>query len=126
MDYDADRAPVPGAWLSLPDAARLAAVEASHRALAGSHPASPKPRLHAALHMVVEDQAARGEPPQARRALERLVESGLSRHEAVHAVGRVAADAAEKALARGQHDAAAYARELDALTAEGWRSLGRE
>lgn len=126
MDYDADRAPDPKRWLEVPAPERVVAVEAHHRALAVPHPSSPKPRLHAALHVVVEDQLARDDPPEARRALERLVRGGLSRHEAVHALGLVAADAAEKAIARGRHDAAAYARELDALTVEGWRSLARE
>lgn len=115
MDYDADRAPEPRAWKDVPQEERLRAVEAHHHALSRPHPPMPKPRVHAALHLVVEDQLASGEPPQARGAVERLVAGGLTRHEALHVVGRVAADALDAALAGGRFDAAAYARALDAL-----------
>lgn len=117
MDYDAERAPEPEAWLAADEQGRVAAVEAHHRALARPHPATPKPRLHAAIHVVVEDQLATGEPPEARRALDRLVRGGRSRHEAVHAIADVVASAAQGALAGGRFDAAAYARALDALGA---------
>ncbi|WP_242337852.1 MULTISPECIES: DUF1841 family protein [unclassified Anaeromyxobacter] len=115
MDYDADRAPEPRAWKDVPQEERLRAVEAHHHALSRPHPPMPKPRVHAALHLVVEDQLASGEPPQARGAVERLVAGGLTRHEALHVVGRVAADALDAALKGGRFDAAAYARALDAL-----------
>jgi hypothetical protein len=123
LTYDADLPPDPDAWLASEEADRLAAVEAHHRGLA-VHPRSPKPRLHAAIHLVVENQLALGEPPEARRALARLVAAGLPRHEAVHAIGLLVADAASGAMDGRSFDARAYARELDALTAEGWRKLG--
>ena len=115
MDYDADRAPEPGAWKAAAQEERLRSVEAHHLALARPHPPMPKPRVHAALHLVVEDQLASGEPPEVRRALERLVAGGLTRHDALHAVGRVAADALDAALTEGRFDLAAYARALDTL-----------
>jgi hypothetical protein len=115
MDYDADRDPDLNAWKEASQDERLRAVEEHHRALGGPHPPMPKPRVHAALHLVVEDQLATGEPPEARRALERLVAGGLTRHEALHAVGRVAADALDAALAGGRFDREAYARALEAL-----------
>lgn len=125
MDYDADRAPDPQAWLAAGEDERLRAVEAHHAGLA-SHARMPKPRLHAALHLVVEAQLAGGEPPEARRALARLVAGGLPRHEAVHAIGLLVANAASAALEGRAFDAATYARELDALTVEGWRAAGKE
>jgi hypothetical protein len=115
MDYDGDRAPDPRAWKDATQEERLGAVEAHHHALARPHPPMPKPRVHAALHLVVEDQVASGEPPEVHRAIERLVTAGLTRHDALHAVGRVAADALDAALASGRFDAAAYARALDSL-----------
>ncbi len=122
VTYDADRAPDAQAWLAADEQERLAAVEAHHRALATPHPPTPNPRLHAAIHLVVENQVATGEPPQARRALARLVAGGLSRHEAVHAIASVVASATKGALSAGRFDPAAYARDLDALTAKGWRA----
>jgi hypothetical protein len=70
---------------------------------------------------VVEDQLASGAPPEARRAMDRLVRAGLSRHEAVHAIASVVAATAQGALAGTRFDPGAYARALDALTAEAWR-----
>src|SRR5512138_3269939 len=122
LDYDADRAPDPAAWTAASDAERLAAVEAHHRALAAPHPPVRQPRVHAAIHLVVESQLATGAPPEARRAMDRLVRGGLSRHDAVHAIASVAAAAAQGALSGGRFDAAAYARALDALTAAAWRA----
>jgi adenosylmethionine-8-amino-7-oxononanoate aminotransferase len=101
-------------------------VEAHHRALAADHVPTPKPRLHAAIHLVVENQLASGSPPQARRAMDRLIRAGLSRHEAVHAIASVVAEAAHGALTGGRFDPAEYARALDALTAEGWRARGTD
>jgi hypothetical protein len=121
MRYDADRGPDARAWTEADERERVAAVEAHHAALAGRHPPVPQPRLHAALHAVVENQLAQDEPPEARRALARLVASGLGRHDAVHAIATVAADAANATLAGGRFDRAGYARALDALTADAWR-----
>jgi hypothetical protein len=90
--------------------------------LAAPHPPVRQPRLHAAIHLVVENQLASGAPPEARRAMDRLVRAGLARHEAVHAIASVVAAAAQGALSGSRFDPAAYARALDALTAEAWRT----
>jgi hypothetical protein len=118
VDYDADRPPDPAAWLAAAPAARLAAVEAHHREGAPGAALTPAARVHAALHVVVEEQLATGEPPEVRRALARLLASGRPRHDALHALADVAADAARAALANGRFDTAAYARALDGLAAE--------
>jgi len=125
MNYDADREPEPGAWLEADEGERLAAVERAHQGLA-AHARTPKPRLHAAIHQVVENQLALDEPPEARRALARLLAGGLPRHEAVHALGLLVANATAAAMEGRTYDAAIHARELEALTVEGWRSLGKE
>lgn len=51
----------------------------------------PNPRLHALVHVVVENQLAAGDPKEARAALARLRKAGLSRHEALHAIGEIVA-----------------------------------
>ena len=124
MPYDAEHAPDPSTWLAAPEDERLREVEAHHRALA-SHARMPKPRLHAALHLVVENQLALGEPPEVRRALDRLRRGGLPRHEAIHAIALVVADATSAAMDGRTFDPKVYARELDALTVERWRSLAK-
>jgi NAD(P)H-dependent FMN reductase len=43
------------------------------------------------MHVVVEDQIATGYGPS-KRAMARLQQEGLSRHEALHAIGSVVAD----------------------------------
>lgn len=45
------------------------------------------PRLHLAIHEVVAAQLWSGEPPQARRAVERLLSAGYDRHDALHLIG---------------------------------------
>jgi hypothetical protein len=122
MAYDAERPPPPEAWLAAGEEERLRAVEAHHAGLA-SHARMPHPRLHAALHVVVEGQLAAGTPPEVRRALDRLVAGGLTRHEAIHAIGLLVANATTAALEGTSFDARVYAQELDALTADGWRRL---
>lgn len=125
MRYDADRSPDADEWLDADESERLEAVEAHHRTVK-EHPPMPRPRLHAAIHAVVETQLASGAPPEARRALERLIAGGLSRHEAIHAVGTVVAEATRAAMEGRPFDAQDFARELDGLTVERWRALGVE
>src|SRR5262249_40443203 len=48
-------------------------------------------RLHATIHMVVENQLALNDEPVL-RALERLKKEGLTRHDAVHAIGSQVAE----------------------------------
>ena len=121
MRYDADRGPDAPTWSAEDEDARLLAVEAHHASLAARHPPTPQPRLHAALHVVVENQLAADQPPEARRALARLLAGGLGRHDAIHAIASAAAGIVQATLAGGRYDRAAYARALDALTAESWR-----
>lgn len=125
MDYDADRAPDPDEWLHTDEVERIAAIEAHHRALR-DHARMPRPRLHAAIHAVVETQLASGAPPEARRALERLLAGGLPRHEAVHAIGLIVANATAAAMDGRPFDAGDYARELGLLTVERWRSMPKD
>lgn len=46
-------------------------------------------RLHMAIHVVVETQLADGQPAETARTLARLMEGGVSRHEAIHLIGTV-------------------------------------
>jgi hypothetical protein len=115
LEYDADRAPEQGRWGEAAAEERVRAVEVHHANLDAPHPPVERARVHAALHVVVEDQVARQDPPEAARALARLVAEGVSRHAALHAIGRLASEALAASLSVGHFDAAGYARALDDL-----------
>jgi hypothetical protein len=125
LAYDAERGPDAARWRVAGMEERVMAVEAHHAALAVPHPPVERARVHAALHVVVEDQVARNDPPEAARALTRLVAAGASRHEAIHAIGRIASGALAASLEAGRFDAAAYARALDGLGPRGGREPGK-
>ena len=85
MTYNAEQTPAAGQWLALYEQERIALVETWHRR-AGIRLA--RARLHATVHTVVENQIAM-DVSEVVETLERLRDEGLSRHEAVHAVGSV-------------------------------------
>ena len=86
MRYDPDRKPDSATWLDLDEEARIARIVSYHRAKRVN---LENERVHAIAHMLVENQVALGEPPQVPETLARLMNEGLSRHDAVHAVGSV-------------------------------------
>lgn len=87
-EYDPDVEPVAAEWLALDESERLTLVEDYHRR---HRIRLPQSRLHAALHVVVENQAALGETVVA-ETFERLQGDGLTRHEALHAIATVVAE----------------------------------
>jgi UDP-N-acetylglucosamine 2-epimerase len=113
--YDPSVAVDPVAWLALPDDARLECVIAFHREVAGLRVPAANLRLHAALHVVVETQLAHGDPPETRDALERLLSQGVDRHEAIHVIGRAAAEAFQRFAEQRSYDREAYVRMLRLL-----------
>jgi hypothetical protein len=50
------------------------------------------PILHITIHSIIENQIADENPEEVRQVFEALVRQGLSRHEAIHRVGRVLSD----------------------------------
>jgi hypothetical protein len=86
--YDPLEEPDPEEWLSLDEGERLLLVEDYHRR---ARVCLPNIKVHAAMHVVVETQIALGdEIPVPRMAL-RLLDEGLDRHEAIHAIASVLA-----------------------------------
>jgi hypothetical protein len=79
------------------------------------------PILHVTIHQIVENQLAAKEPPVVHETLERLMRSGLSRHEAIHAVGSVLCEAIWEILCQERpFDEERYQRELRQLNAREW------
>ena len=121
MKYDPQRAPDPKTWLALDEEERIVLVLQYHRR---ARVRLPNARLHATIHVVVENQVALGDEIPVRRTLERLRAEGLDRHDAVHAAGSVLAkriyDLLKEGLPAGDPNEPYWA-ELESLTAEGWR-----
>jgi hypothetical protein len=129
MDYDPDIGPDPAAWLALEEGERLLQVKDYHERYDA---VLANLELHATVHVVIENQIAMGDETPAREALERLMGEGLTRHEAVHALGSVLTDMifavgkgadgeeAERSRADAYNDAIAR------ITAEDWRRLAAD
>lgn len=115
MVYDALIGPDPRAWLALREGERLEAVLEFHRR---RQIVSPSARLHAALHVTVENQLAEGYAASV-ATLDRLTASGVDRHEAIHAIASVAAAQMQRVLRdKRPFDPTAYEQDLRALTAD--------
>jgi hypothetical protein len=116
----------PGSWwVDLDESEKIRIVELYHRRQ--RIPLS-NARVHAAAHVVVEDQVLLGDETPAAVTLQRLISEGLDRHDAIHAIGmelmgivwevgtdRLKADPTDK-----------YYRRLEELTAEHWLSQVEE
>jgi hypothetical protein len=83
--YDPDAPPNPREWLALDEWERVRLAGNYHQT---ARIRLPDTKAHAIVHAIVENQIAQGFGPTC-RALERLQKEGLSRHEAVHAIGSV-------------------------------------
>ncbi len=118
MRYDPQVAPDPAVWRATDEHARLRAIEDYHHRAALK---MPNVRMHAVIHNVVENQLAEG-LPEVLATFERLALAGLSRHDALHAVGSVVAGQIHAMLARQEpFDEGDYTRRLQALDPAAWR-----
>lgn len=118
VDQQADK------WLATDEADRIAAVEVYHRR---QRIRLPDPTLHATVHTVVENQLALGLQAVV-EALARLRTEGLTRHEAVHAIGTVLVEHIRDGLetpARSKSESdTPYLDRVKQLMAEQWRQSG--
>ncbi len=117
--YDPDVAPDPEEWLALDEMERIDAALVYHDFM-GFEAGSPK--LHAGLHATVETQTAMGDVSPAGATLRRLVDEGLERHDAIHAIGAILvvilADLVREGATGESNER--YAAELNELTAAKW------
>jgi hypothetical protein len=123
MRYDADMSPDPEEWLELDESDRIDAVIDYHKR--AKKPVGENNRLHATVHVIVENQAAMGDATVVPATLDRLMREGLDRHDAIHAIGSVLAgiffDVAKNPGKQVDINAQ-YGRELGELTAASWRA----
>jgi hypothetical protein len=124
--YRADRDPQPQEWLGRLELERIEEVERYHRLTVAAEELPPKLKLHATLHVLVENQLAMDDPQEAAMALSRLRREGMSRHQAVHAMGwlvsRYMDDAASK---KSAIDRTGYCRELKGFGIQRWLELAQ-
>lgn len=129
MGYDPEVDPDPAHWLALDEAERLCRAKDYHDRY---DPLLAEPELHAAIHVMIENQIATDDETPAREALERLMAEGLSRHDAIHALGSVLTEMIV-AIANGDDGEEAERSRADAyndaiarITAEDWRRLAAD
>lgn len=119
--YDPDRPPNAAWWSALPEEEQIELVLEHHRR-AGVR--LPHAKLHSVSHVIVENQVLLGDETPVASTLERLLGEGLSRHDAIHAIGSVLAPVILDVLGgeiRSDPNLVYY-QQLRELTAESWLS----
>ncbi len=122
-EYPLTTAPDAQEWLELTDEERLGLVEYAHEGTSGG--TGEHPRMHAKMHVAVENQIAAGTPSFVGPAVERLRQEGLDRHEAIHAIASAFARELQRVLRSNgaRMDDERYRASLAAMTAEEWRRI---
>ena len=120
--YDPEVPPDAAEWLALDEQLRIRLAEVYHR---NAGEKLPNLKAHAVFHAIVENQIAGGLEPVV-RAVARLMNQGLSRHEALHAVASCVADHYFEAMNSQDESFAStaqarYNAAVERLTAEEWR-----
>jgi hypothetical protein len=121
--YDPSQTPDPAEWLELDEQDRVVLVEQYHRR---ARIDLPSLALHATIHVVVENQLASNDEPVV-RALARLIKQGLSRHDAVHAIGSVVGEQIYDLLKlkdTPETSRVRYYAAIERLTADEWLNKG--
>jgi len=116
--YDPDRPPDAERWLAQDEMQLMDIVQRYHRREGIT---LLNERAHAATHVMVENQAALGEKTPVAEAIGRLMGEGMSRHDAVHAVGAVLSKHMHQARTTGvpvSRDA--YYADVRAVTTDRW------
>ena len=119
--YNPNRSPNSAWWSALDEGDQIDFVQEHHRR-AGIE--LPNMRLHAVTHVVVENQVLLGDETPVATTLERLTREGLSRHDAIHAIGSVLAPVMVGAI-QGEIRSdpnIVYYQALRELTADSWLS----
>ncbi|HHH28552.1 MAG TPA: DUF1841 family protein [Polyangiaceae bacterium] len=124
--YDAEVGPDGPGWLALDEEEQMARVAKYHERIQKPGEEPPNVQRHVGMHVLVEQQIARNQPPEAAQALARLRRDGMSRHDAVHAIGFILTEHMKRAMeSRTPVDESAYGRELSQLTLKSWLQLAR-
>ena len=126
LTYDPEQKPDCESWLAADESERILAVQHWHKL---AKVKLPNQKTHAAFHVIVENQIAE-ELDCVCRAIPRLMDQGLSRHDAVHAVMWVLASHMNDLLsdpAASQQQGNVHARyyaQVGRLSADAWKQQG--
>ncbi|MFP4379541.1 MAG: hypothetical protein ACLFUS_03480 [Candidatus Sumerlaeia bacterium] len=116
--YDANEAQDPKVWDNVDEGEAIDAVLEYHMLIDDTD--MPNLMLHATIHTTVEQQAALGDEFPVAAKIEQLMGEGLSRHEAIHAIGSVLVDQLF-AIGKGEdYDDEKYRKKLKKLTKKSW------
>ncbi len=121
LRYDPHEHIISDAWLALDESERMRLVVRYHRR---QRIRLPNETIHAAAHVIAENQVALGDAFPAKAVLFRLMNEGLDRHEAVHAIGSVLSETLFVLMSKEGVDGdlnADYVEKLKSLSAEPWR-----
>jgi hypothetical protein len=123
--YDPNQSPDPEEWLQLDEQTRIAQAEKYHKKFGIR---LPNTKAHATFHAIVENQIALNEEAVV-RAVERLTQQGLNRHDTIHAIAWVLSQHLVDITKEDNEDSkevvnARYFAEVERLSAEDWRKLG--
>jgi hypothetical protein len=121
--YDPECAPDPKEWLALGESDRIRLAQSFH---VSARIKGPGLKAHAAFHAVVENQIATGFGPIC-RAVVRLQKEGLSRHQAIHAVGSIVAKFLHASIGGPGSESVATMQgrmnaEIESLSAAQWQT----
>ena len=124
--YNPLTAPDPTEWLATDEGERIEMVRPLHQR---ARIRLPRLDVHATFHVIVENQIALGSETPVEAVAKRLMEEGLDRHQAIHAIASVVAymmhDMAQASDSPATTDVEGrYYADLEQLTAEGWRNSG--
>ena len=119
LKYDPEQSPNVSEWLALGEQERIDLALQFHKS---ARIKIPSAIAHASIHVIVENQIAENVEPVV-RAMSRLQREGLSRHDALHAVGSVLAEHIHEVLTT--EDGASVPNEIyfaavERLSAKGW------
>ncbi len=123
-EYDPLKAPDPEQWLETDEEERHYLIHEYHEN-AGIE--IPGMLMHTTIHTVVENQIAMGDETLVPATLQRLIDEGLDRHQALHAIGTVLIERLQNAMSdegTKKNITRDYYRKLKKLTARKWRRMG--
>lgn len=123
--YNPDVAPDPEEWNALDEIERMLLINDYH---SHAQELADGPQGHAAIHSIVESQVAKGDTMPVAAELDRLVREGLSRHDAVHAIGAVLVEYVHVTMEGNSGEDPEtlnqrYYAKLKKMTARKWRGM---
>jgi hypothetical protein len=122
--YDPLKPPDPEQWRALGEQGQIDIVQDYHRR---ARIRLPNAKVHAVIHVIVENQIALGDETPVRHTMQRMISEGLDRHDAIHALGSVLAGHINDLLRGtdpGGEPNSTYFVALDRLTAKEWLRSG--